>query len=319
MFKESRTQFGKFTKIEIENEENGMLFEVIPEKGAKLNRIVYKNEHGEFDVLDGYKTPEEVKNNYYSKSSILAPFPNRIKDGIYFFDSKKYILPINMPDENNSIHGFIENKVFSIVSTKNINGGYMMHLHFSYDGKMKGYPFLFDIDVFYIFKNKGIEIKIDIKNTGKKKMPFGLGWHPYFKTSELINNLELQLPEVEKIEVDDRLIPTGEKKMFRDFISPTKIACVNFDTCFHMLNKKGRVLLFDYKNNIKISVILENENNKYNYFQIFTPPKDSVAKNTIAIEPMTCIPDAFNNHEGLLVISPGELFTNSFLVEITPV
>ena len=43
---------------------------------------------------------------------------------------------------------------------------------------------------------------------------------------------------------------------------------------------------------------------KYNFLQVYTPPH----RKSIAIEPMTCAPDAFNNKDGLIVLGPFESF-----------
>ncbi|MCB0643138.1 MAG: hypothetical protein KDC44_15925, partial [Phaeodactylibacter sp.] len=47
---------------------------------------------------------------------------------------------------------------------------------------------------------------------------------------------------------------------------------------------------------------------KYNFLQVFTPDH----RQSIAIEPMTCNVDAFNNREGLIVLKPGEAHAASF-------
>ena len=51
---------------------------------------------------------------------------------------------------------------------------------------------------------------------------------------------------------------------------------------------------------------------KYNYLQVFIPP----LRNSIAIEPMTCNTDAFNNKEGLIILEPDQQFKASYGVSI---
>jgi aldose 1-epimerase len=53
--------------------------------------------------------------------------------------------------------------------------------------------------------------------------------------------------------------------------------------------------------------------------QVFTGdslPAGSRRTSGIAVEPMTCAPDAFNSGDGLLVLEPGQQFTASW--GITP-
>ncbi len=46
---------------------------------------------------------------------------------------------------------------------------------------------------------------------------------------------------------------------------------------------------------------------KYNYLQVFIPP----SKKSIAVEPMTCAADAFNNKMGLIILNPKKSFSTS--------
>jgi len=47
---------------------------------------------------------------------------------------------------------------------------------------------------------------------------------------------------------------------------------------------------------------------KYNFLQVYTPPH----RKSIAIEPMTCAPNAFNNEQGLIILAPFESFSASW-------
>jgi aldose 1-epimerase len=47
---------------------------------------------------------------------------------------------------------------------------------------------------------------------------------------------------------------------------------------------------------------------KYNFLQVFIPP----LRHCVALEPMTCAPDAFNNGMGLARLEPGEMLKGSF-------
>lgn len=310
----SQEQFGSYTKIKVMNEKNGLAFEVIPEKGAKINRLSFHNGKEIIDVIDGYDTPEETTENAYSKGSLLAPFPNRVADGSYSFEGRQYQLPINMPEEHNSIHGFVEHEKFQVIRSDVSDGVYFMTLQYEADGSSEGYPFPFSMDVTYRLTGDGLNTEISVVNTGSINMPFGHGWHPYFKTKGSVKGVELRLPPVEQIQVDDRLIPTGKKLAFDDFSELKQISDTQFDTGFRLLDGQGRVLLVDRRNNLQVVVAMEDEDNQYKYVQVFTPPVDSPAGNSIAIEPMTCEANAFNTGNGLLVLTPGEKFVGRYSV-----
>lgn len=70
--------------------------------------------------------------------------------------------------------------------------------------------------------------------------------------------------------------------------------------------------VYDKEQNIKIEPWQEKGPNKYNYLQLYIPPD----RNSIAIEPMTCNIDAFNNHNGLITLQPKESFDAKYGVRV---
>jgi aldose 1-epimerase len=89
---------------------------------------------------------------------------------------------------------------------------------------------------------------------------------------------------------------------FDDFKTFKKIDQYTFDTCFTVDTSSGvaSVKLHSATDNLEIEAWQETGPDKYNYVQIYTPP----SRSSIAIEPMTCMPDAFNNRQGLVVLEP---------------
>ena len=55
----------------------------------------------------------------------------------------------------------------------------------------------------------------------------------------------------------------------------------------------------------------------FGYAQVFTLEDVTPGRHGVAIEPMTCPPDAFNSGEGLIVLEPGAAWTGRW--GITPV
>jgi len=314
-FTEKREAFGDYTKIIVLNKKTGYSIEIIPEKGAKINGLSYTKDDEVFQMIEGYNTPEETEKSSGSRSSILAPFPNRIEDGTYSHNNIQHQLPIDKPNENNSIHGFIQHEKFSVIESSQTGNSYEVLLRHESQGDKKGYPFPFTMDIVYRLTENGLETEITVTNTGNESMPFGHGWHPYFKTEGSVDELELQMSDVEKIEVDGRLIPTGKKTNYDNFVTPKQIEEIKFDTGFEFTSENREVILIDRKNNIKILVSMSDSNNTYNYVQLYIPPD----RNSIAIEPMSCATNAFNNGMGLKVIEPGEKFIGKYNVGVSTI
>lgn len=297
-FLETKEAFGPYTKVTV-TADSSVSMSIIPEMGARLNNFIIPTKDGVVDIIDGYESVEELTTEYYSKSSLLAPFPNRLADGTYEFMGSRYQLPLNKTDEGNAIHGFVSNKPFTLRRSEAVGQGYELELCYTSES-VEGYPFVFEVTVVYLLTESGtLRISTNVKNSGESPLPFGLGWHPYFTTGTKIDDLELRLPIVEKLEVDNRLIPTGETEEVLDWTLSKSLSGVQFDTGFAFVSEDKTVRLHDASKNLTVAInFLEG----YQYVQVFTPPW----RTAIAIEPMTCAANAFNNKQGLQVLNPGE-------------
>ncbi|NCV74274.1 MAG: hypothetical protein EBW24_05095, partial [Actinobacteria bacterium] len=80
---------------------------------AKINSygasLIYLSKNG-FDLIE-----PDTKPNLYA-GSVLAPWPNRIKDGRYKFNNKIFELPINEVAKNNALHGLVANSDWQEIS-----------------------------------------------------------------------------------------------------------------------------------------------------------------------------------------------------------
>ena len=81
------------------------------------------------------------------------------------------------------------------------------------------------------------KLVLKAENTGTGTLPFGLGWHPYFKVgNDALNGMNLIIPETDHLILGDRNLPTGEAK---DFDHTTlKLRNWALDDCFR-LKKEG--------------------------------------------------------------------------------
>src|SRR5262245_1734340 len=56
------------------------------------------------EILDGYAEGELPPGG---AGQVLAPWPNRIRDGQYVFDGVPHQLPLTEPTRHNSLHGLV--------------------------------------------------------------------------------------------------------------------------------------------------------------------------------------------------------------------
>lgn len=284
---------------------------ILSSYGATLNRIEIPFQNKKFNLIQGYNNIDDFKKAY--RGVLLAPFPNRIKNGQYVFENNTYQLPINRPTENNALHGFLYNQSFKIVEKKVTEDKSKLILRNDYKGELEGYPFRFSTEITYVWEapNK-LEVFTEITNSGKNNMPLGLGWHPYFQFPQSINKIDLKMNTTKKFLVDEQMIPTLETAKFSSYKKIKKIEAENFDDCFEVNNSANVHLttLIDALNGISLTV--EQPTTAYKYLQVYTPP----TRDCIAIEPMTCPPNAFNNQLGLIKLQPNEKYICSYTIHL---
>lgn len=292
---------GAHKEVCFTDKKTGFKTGILTSYGANLNRFEIPFNGASFNLIKGYNSPADFIKNY--NGVILAPFPGRIKNGQYSFEGNNYQLPINQTVENNAQHGFLYNKSF-VVEASTVNGGKAsIILSHNYDGKSKGYPFPFKCLVHYVWDGAALKVSITIINKGDTNMPLGLGWHPYFRFPCLVNDLELELNCKHQYKLDEKKIPTNETVAFDRFQKSNLVQNTFLDNCFALPgNELVQTIIKDNKNGIRLIMEQATGVNQFNYIQIYTP-KD---RQSIALEPMTCTPDAFNNKNGLITLKPKE-------------
>lgn len=273
-------------------------FEVC-ELGATLKRLVLSNQ----DILLSFNDGELP---LYGQGQILFPFPNRIKDGSYYYMGSKMQLPINETKLNNAIHGLVRFEKWQLVQ----RGNNFIELCFELLPQ-PGYPFRIIINTHYFLASKNsLFIRFIAKNLSPYPAPTGLGIHPYFKLKQPINNLILKVPAKKYYRQNSRKIPTAAalvKGSNKNFYDPKLLGNTVLDDCFFdidYLRDASTVTLSDPDNNESIKIGFSKP---FSYLMIFTA--DTLPRNykraAIAIEPMTCPPNAFNRSLDNLLLNPG--------------
>lgn len=283
--------------------DNQVLFSVAPAHGARLTELVFKAGMEYHSVL-WETTPNDCITGAWSKNEILFPFPNRIEDGKYEYEGISYQLPINEVENNNALHGMVANAKFDVVEQNASDSEGHITLRHKYDGSKKYYPFPFMLEVTYKYDFKGFDVLFVVKNTGKSTLPFGLGWHPYFKLGkDGLMGVKLTIPETDHLLLGKRNLPTGEIQNFN--YSELELSDWNLDDCFRL--KQSEVSYELWNEYIKLFMSGSEE---FRYLQLFTPE----GCGTVAIEPMTSGVNVFNNKEGLRYLKASDSFQVSFKI-----
>jgi aldose 1-epimerase len=269
---------------------------VISTEGAALIGLSVDS----FDLIE----PNTREGLYAGK--ILAPWPNRIKDGKYTFNKKDYQLPVNEVSKNNSLHGLVANCHWEVIlqDQSKVILQHLLNQPDIYPGKLQ-------LQVSYEIIEQGVEISVLSENVGDISAPYGVSIHTYLVAGALVKNNELllQLPTDQFLEVDaERLLPIKLQPVTGtnfDFISLKKISDLFIDHAFKYSSNYSRSISLLDQARGGVEMIFDDQSK---WIQIHTADRDLQADSrmAVAIEPMTCPPDAFNSGIDLIVLEPGK-------------
>jgi aldose 1-epimerase len=235
---------------------------------------------------------------------VLVPWPNRIRDGKWQHDDTTYQLAITEPARGNAIHGLLRYTEYVPVEQDRDSVTLAATIH-----PQMGYPFTVRTAVRYELVSDGLKVTHFLENLGGDPAPVAVGTHPFVKIGGVpTEDLVLSLDAASHIEVDDRLLPTGEVSVENtewDFREGRRVGDMQLDDAFGELGSadgavEHRLTAPDGRS---VSVWADDE---FAYVQVFTTgnyPGESIA---IAVEPMTAPADAFNSGKGVRWLDPGE-------------
>lgn len=262
------------------------------------------------EVLDGYAEDELCRSG---RGQALIPWPNRLEDGSYEFGGRTHQAPIDDPAENVAIHGLVRWATWT-VGRRRPHAVVMEHLLHP----RPGYPFSLALRIEYALSTEGLSVTTTATNVGPDPCPYGCGAHPYLRLGTArIDALLLQAPGGTVLSSDERGLPTGRSPVTGteyDFRRRRPIGRTALDSCFTDLDRdedgRARVDLADPASGKALTVWVDG---RYGYLMLFTgDPLPDVDRRSLAVEPMTCPPNAFRSGEGLIRLEPGDSVTSSW-------
>jgi aldose 1-epimerase len=284
---------------------------IVTEVGATLRSFTV----GDRPVVDGFG-PEEWSHG--GRGQVLAPWPNRLGDGAYTFEDTAAQAPLNEIGRRNAIHGLVRWLPWRLNGRAQNRVGLVCELRPS-----PAYPFSLRIEIEYRLGREGLTVSTDAVNIGPQNLPFGLGFHPYLAVdTPTVDQARLRIPARSRLVTDDRGLPTGTVAVAGteyDFTAGRPVGVTRLDTAYCDLARggDGRVRVeFDHPDGDAGATVWADE--RFGYLMVFTGDTlDPGSRRTaLAVEPMTCPPDAFRSGTGIAVLRPGARWVGSW--GITP-
>jgi aldose 1-epimerase len=273
---------------------------VVTEVGATLRSYAI----GDVEVLDGFSVSEMSPDG---RGQVLAPWPNRLDGGSFRFEGREGHAALDKPDEGNAIHGLVRWLPWRRLqqSESEIELGCTLH-------PQPGYPWRIELRIGYRLDPTGLTVSARATNAEREPAPFGIGFHPYVGVgTPFVDDVTLTIPAQRHLVADDRGLPTGDRKTVGgpfDFTTPRRIGETQLDAAYTALavDDEGRanVSLESPDGERGITLWMDGA---FGYVMAYTGDQVESAtrrRRAIALEPMTCPPNALRTGNDLIRLEP---------------
>lgn len=242
--------------------------------------------------------------------AVLIPWPNRVAEGRWNLEGTPQQLALTEPDRNTAIHGLLRHVPWTVVehaeSTVVLNQ--MVPVQ-------PGWPVPLLTSIGYSLDESGLTITHTVENLGSRAVPFGVGVHPYVRAGDAeTDECTVRVAASEVLPVDpERLLPVRPPRALsgdeQDFRTGRRLAGVLLDTAFSGATPAPD----DPEQLVRHSLTAPDGHGVqvwadpvFGWVQVYTAEEFPGRGRAVAIEPMTCPPDALNSGTDLIVLPPGE-------------
>lgn len=292
---------------------------VIAEVGASLVSLV--DPDGRHLVLP---TPEEGLREGCS-GAVLAPWPNRIRDGRYEFGGETHQLPITEPERRVAAHGLTLWERWDLDREATDGSRVVFRLDLV---PQPGYPFSLVLTCTYLLDERGLTWTVQARNTGDLPAPYAVAGHPYLTpptppemigTPRSLDGWRVHVPAEVFQEVDEeRLLPAPHHPRI------SSVAGTPFD-----LGGRGGCDMAGRQIDLALGQLRRNNTGEarcwvqgpdgaktvltcgpaVEWIQIYTDDQagEGRGRRAVALEPMSAPADTFNSGTSLKVLRPGAL------------
>jgi len=275
---------------------------VVTQSGGALRSLSYDGR----PLIDGFAESEMASGG---RGQVLMPWPNRIRDGRYTWHGTEQQLALTEPKRHNASHGLVRWAAWSPVShtASEVVLGYRLPAQ-------TGYPWTLDLRISYAVGPAGLTVTQSATNLSGEAAPYASGAHPYLVAdgSGRCDGWTMTCPAATRLLTDDeRLLPTVRESLVGtelDFRDPRPIGDVVIN---HALTDLGPDAAVRLTNPDGEGVVLWVDAH-HTWLQLYTGDDTSTPRRSVAVEPMTAPPDAFNSGDDLVALEPGQTFSASW-------
>lgn len=284
--------------------------------GAGLATLLYDGK----PLVAGYQHTRT-----FTAGALLAPWPNRTGDGIFSHHGTIHRLACNEPDRNNALHGFAAEANWHV--TEHSRSAVTLQ----WQGPARtDWPWPLHYSITWALADDGLSAELTVTNTSTNtgtetahpstaSSPFGLGWHPYLSAlGAPLDECTLSMPAATNLPLDpDRLLPAGPEIPAAEIVGKHQhMEGIELDHCFRMeapqTSSDHAAHQIELRNADGHGTILWADEH-FGWCQVYTSPESAPSiGRAVAVEPMTCPPNALRNGESLLQLASASATTFRF-------
>ena len=259
---------------------------------------------------------------FHYGSYVMAPWSNRLPQGVFEFNGRQYQLRKNFPDDT-AIHGDVRTRPWNIeLATREKVIASLDSRKFS----DFNFPFKLKFTHTLELSENHVRMALVIENADSEDAPVGMGFHPFFKRrlTDRDQDIVVVLP-AQKVYPDEQCIPTGPAMGVSgdtDLRRERPLGNPNLDHCFTDLTGKLIHLIYS-GSNVEVHYEIESV---FSHVVVYAPNDNSCQpEGFVAIEPVSHVNNGFNLHAkgwkntGIKVLKPGETWGGTCeLTIVTP-
>jgi aldose 1-epimerase len=262
---------------------------------------------GGLQLIDGYPSGTVPGGR---RGGVLLPWPNRLREGRWTWQGEQLQLELAGPTKPTAMHGLVSWQPWAVLDRADdaVTVGTVVE-------PRPGYPFRLATALDYALSPGRLSVTLRVRNAGTEAAPFGAGLHPYLAVGARadgdIADAELGLPARTELVVDDGGLPTGERRPFDGAVG--RLGDRALDTPLTDLDRDpdgwARVRLRSAAAALELAV-----DAAWPWLQVFTGDglPQGERRRSVAVEPMTCPPNALADGTDLVVLDPGADWAGSW-------
>lgn len=252
----------------------------------------------------------------HNGTPILFPWPNRIAGGQFTYAGRTYQLPVNEAATGASIHGYAVSRPWRVVDSGPdfATGEFIL----SVDAPDCQWPADAGVRVTYRVESTMLQCVSEVFSNDGQPLPFGLGFHPYFRVPGPFDQWLLQADASQMWELHN-MVPAGPPVDIApelDFRTPKRVGNLHLDDVLTGLTPASGLAKRAALMSMASTLTMRSDAGFRDYVMFIPASRDAVA-----IEPYTCVSNAANLQEqgieaGWQVLPAGETAIFEWRVDV---